>query len=65
MPLNNVSKFYYVYTISDRFRNGMEIILDRFSVYTAIQICVLTFISDSNHNATISKVKHYLSGRFS
>lgn len=46
----------YVYTISDNTHTGMEIIPERLSVYTTAQICVFIFISDSNHNATISKV---------
>ena len=46
--------YYHLYTKSDRFHDGMEIILDRLSVYTATQICELIFISDSNHKRTIS-----------
>ena len=37
----------------------MEVIPDRLSVHTITQICILIFISDSNHNATISKVIRY------
>ena len=43
----------------------MEIILDRVSVYTTTQICVLIFKLDSNHNAAISKVIRYVSYEFS
>ena len=42
----------------------MEIILDKFYAHTTPQICVLTFISDSSHNGTISKVLRYVSDTF-
>ena len=34
-----------LFTVSDRFHNVMDIIWDRFSVYTRTLICVLIFIS--------------------
>lgn len=40
--------------------NGMETILNRLSVYTTTLISVLRFISDSNDNATVSKVIRYI-----
>ena len=50
----------HVYTICDWCHNNLEIISDMDSVYTATLVCVLIFISNSNHDATISKVIHYM-----
>ena len=41
----------------------MEITPERLAVYTTTQICILIFLSDSNHNATILKVIRYMGQR--
>ena len=52
---------YHIYTISDRYHNGMKIIPDRLSVYTfSTQMLVVIFILDSHHNAMISNVIRYV-----
>ena len=52
---------YHIYTIVDRCHNGIEVITERVSVYTATIICVLIFISNRNYNAEISKMIIYVS----